>query len=46
VVGELGLDGAVRPVKGVLSIALEAKRRGRLRVLTPEGLVFVRFSPG
>lgn len=36
VVGELGLDGAVRPVKGVLSIALEAKRRGRIRVLVPE----------
>jgi magnesium chelatase family protein len=36
VVGELGLDGAVRPVKGVLSIALEAKRRGRTRVLVPE----------
>ncbi len=35
VVGELGLDGTVRPVKGVLSIALEAKRRGRLRVLVP-----------
>jgi magnesium chelatase family protein len=29
VVGELGLDGTVRPVKGVLSIALEARRRGR-----------------
>lgn len=36
VVGELGLDGAVRPVKGVLSIALEAKRRGRLRLFVPE----------
>jgi len=36
VVGELGLDGAVRPVKGVLSIALEAKRRRRTRVLVPE----------
>ena len=36
VVGELGLDGAVRPVKGVLSIALEARRRGRLRVMVPE----------
>ncbi|MEI6178696.1 MAG: YifB family Mg chelatase-like AAA ATPase [Verrucomicrobiota bacterium] len=36
VVGELGLDGAVRPVKGILSIALEARRRGRLRVLVPE----------
>lgn len=36
VVGGLGLDGTVRPVKGVLSITLEAKRRGRLRVLVPE----------
>jgi magnesium chelatase family protein len=36
VVGELGLDGAVRPVKGVLAIALEAKRSGRTRVLVPE----------
>ena len=36
VVGELGLDGAVRPVKGVLSIALEAKRQGRTRLLVPE----------
>jgi len=36
VVGELGLDGVVRPVKGVLSIALEAKRRGRTRVFVPE----------
>ena len=36
VVGELGLDGAVRPVKGVLSIASEAKRRGRKRLLVPE----------
>ncbi len=36
VVGELGLNGAVRPVKGVLSIALEAKRRNRTRVLVPE----------
>ena len=36
VVGELGLDGAVRPVKGVLAIALEAKRRGRSRLFVPE----------
>ncbi len=35
VVGELALDGTVRPVKGVLSIALEAKRRGRTRLLVP-----------
>ncbi|MEI7956139.1 MAG: ATP-binding protein, partial [Verrucomicrobiota bacterium] len=30
------LNGAVRPVKGVLSIALEAKRRGRTRLLVPD----------
>ena len=36
VVGELGLDGTVRPVKGVLAIALEAKNRGRSRLLVPE----------
>ncbi|MGC4014166.1 MAG: YifB family Mg chelatase-like AAA ATPase [Luteolibacter sp.] len=36
IVGELALDGTVRAVKGVLSITLEAKRRGRLRVLVPE----------
>ncbi|MCP5534094.1 MAG: YifB family Mg chelatase-like AAA ATPase [Akkermansiaceae bacterium] len=36
VVGELGLDGAVRPVKGVLSIALEAKRRHRTRLIVPD----------
>jgi magnesium chelatase family protein len=36
VVGELGLDGTVRPVKGVLSIALEAKQRGRTCLLVPE----------
>ena len=36
VVGELGLDGTVRPVKGVLSIALEAKRQGRKRLLVPD----------
>ncbi len=36
VVGELGLDGAVRPVKGVLSIALEAKRCRRARLFVPE----------
>ena len=35
IVGELGLDGAVRPVKGVLSIACEAKRCGRTRLLVP-----------
>ena len=35
VVGELGLDGGVRPVKGVISIALEAKKQGRTRLIVP-----------
>jgi magnesium chelatase family protein len=35
-VGELALTGAVRPVRGVLPVALEARRRGRTRVLVPE----------
>jgi len=33
--GELSLDGAVRPVPGVLSAALEAKARGIGRILVP-----------
>jgi len=34
-VGELALDGVVRPVKGVLSIALAARGRGLKRLLVP-----------
>ncbi|MBX9627326.1 MAG: YifB family Mg chelatase-like AAA ATPase [Gemmataceae bacterium] len=34
-VGELALDGAVRPVKGALSIALAARDRGLKRLLVP-----------
>lgn len=34
-VGELALDGAVRPVKGALSIALAARDRGLQRLLVP-----------
>ncbi len=34
-VGELALDGSLRPVKGVISIALEARRRGRKRLIVP-----------
>lgn len=37
IVGELGLDGALRPVKGVLSVALEARARGRKSLIVPEG---------
>lgn len=36
IVGELGLDGTVRPVKGILPIALEARKRNRPRLLVPE----------
>ncbi len=35
--GELSLDGTVRPVRGVLSAALEARRRGIRRLVVPEG---------
>ena len=35
-VGELALTGAVRPVRGVLPIALEARKRGRRKVVVPE----------
>src|ERR1051325_5856273 len=34
-VGELALDGAVRPVKGVLPIALRARAEGRAGVMVP-----------
>ena len=33
--GELALDGAVRPVRGVLSVALEARRVGRKKLVVP-----------
>ncbi len=35
-VGELALSGAVRPVKGVLPVALEARRRGKRGLFVPE----------
>jgi magnesium chelatase family protein len=35
VVGELALDGSIRPVKGVLAVAIEAKRCGRTRMIVP-----------
>jgi magnesium chelatase family protein len=34
-VGELGLDGSVRPVKGVLSIAMAAKASGIKKLIVP-----------
>lgn len=35
VIGELGLDGRIRPVRGALTLALEARRRGRRRLMLP-----------
>ncbi len=34
--GELALDGSLRPVHGALSITLEARKRGMRRVILPE----------
>ena len=33
--GELGLDGSLRPVRGVLAIALAARRQGARRLVVP-----------
>src|SRR5436190_23202420 len=35
-VGELALTGAVRPVKGVLPIAIRAKAEGKIGLLAPK----------
>jgi magnesium chelatase family protein len=35
IAGELALDGAVRPIKGALSIALAARKQGRKCILLP-----------
>ena len=35
-VGELALTGQVRPVKGVLPVTIEARRRGKKAVVVPE----------
>src|SRR5204863_5499066 len=35
IVGELALDGAVRPVVGALSMAMEARDRGLKRLIVP-----------
>src|SRR4051794_20778152 len=35
-VGELALDGSVRATKGVLPVALEARRRGKQAIFVPE----------
>ncbi len=36
VLGELGLEGDLRPIRGALSIALTARRRGLTRLVLPE----------
>ncbi len=37
VVGELSLDGHIRPVRGALPVALHCRRRGVPRLLVPAG---------
>ena len=36
IVGELALNGRIRPVKGVLSLAIEARNRGRKAIIVPK----------
>ncbi|MFO8030515.1 MAG: YifB family Mg chelatase-like AAA ATPase [Cyclonatronaceae bacterium] len=36
ILGELALDGTLRPVKGILPVALEAQSRGMSRIVVPE----------
>ena len=43
-VGELGLDGTVRPVTGVLSLAESLRRRGVPGLLIPQLLALTRTS--
>ena len=46
-IGELGLDGSVRPVRGVLPAVLTASRAGYERVVVPGGnLAEARLLPG
>lgn len=35
IAGELSLDGKVRPIRGVLSMAIEARNKGRSRLIVP-----------
>lgn len=35
-VGELALNGELRPVRGLLAVALEARRKGRRRLIVPK----------
>jgi len=39
IIGELGLDGSLRPVSGVLPIALLARQFGALGIVVPDGNV-------
>lgn len=36
ILGELGLDGTVRPVRGVLSMAVRARADGRTKIIVPK----------
>jgi len=36
IIGELALDGELRPVRGILAVAMEARAKGRKRLLVPK----------
>jgi magnesium chelatase family protein len=36
IIGELSLDGAVKPIKGALAIACDAKKMGKKRIILPQ----------
>lgn len=37
IMGELALDGVIRPIKGALPIAIEARRNGIKKIIVPKG---------
>lgn len=39
-IGELSLDGSIRPIKGTLAIACNARSLGKKRIILPESNVF------
>ena len=47
VVGELGLSGVVRPISGVMAMALEARAQGATRIVVPlDNAVEASVVPG
>lgn len=40
IIGELSLDGSIRPIKGALAIAYDAQKLGKRRLIVPEANAF------